>query len=279
MIGAVSGFGARVGGGIGSTLMQWTLLTRTEPRQRAMLAEQPMVKREVAYLRQALPAVDSAEELVKDDRLLKAVLTAFGLEEQAYAKALVRKVLESDLSDPRSFANRISDPRFKELAASFNFKALGGLKPDDPKFVEALANRVLTQRFEEQAGESNEALRLGLYFRRKAGGLSNWYQVLADPALAKVVRTALGLPESIARVNVDRQVEEMKDRFDLAKFNDAKELDGFLKRFVTLWDISGQGAPQQAASPLVGLFSVGGGQPGRTGLDPSTLLAASRLRR
>jgi len=37
-----------------------------------------------------------------------------------YAKAFMKKVLESDLTDTDSFANKLTDSRYKTFAASFN---------------------------------------------------------------------------------------------------------------------------------------------------------------
>ncbi|MFM2045607.1 MAG: hypothetical protein RLY86_4183, partial [Pseudomonadota bacterium] len=262
--------------GAGTSLAQWRLLKRTADTQMRLLADQPPVQRDVAYFRARIGTVEGAEDLVADDRLLRFAATAFGMEDQAYAKALLRKVLDSDLNDPRSFANRLSDGRYKEMASAFNFRRFGGAKPDIPAFVQQVVDRYMTQRFEEQAGRSNEALRLGLYFERKAAGVQNWYQVLADPALARVARTALNLPEATARTDIDRQVAALRDRFDIAKLQDRGEVGKLVERFMVLTDVQGGGRTDRAAGPLATLFNPGGG---RMVLDPGTILAASRLRR
>jgi len=265
---------------MGSSLLQWRLLNRTKDRQMAMLANQPQIRREVAEFRKTLPLVSSAEELVKNEKAYRVTMVAFGLEDQIYARALVRKVLESDLSDPKSFAMRMSSVRFRELAAAFNFNTLGDGRPKDPAFAQHIVDRFLVQRFEEQAGQSNEALRFGLYFDRKAAGLTSWYHVLADPALAKVARTALGLPEEAAQVPVDRQVDLLKDRYDIARFQDPVERARFLDRFMTLHDVAyGGPAGAAAASPVLGLFAPPGQAPVISGLSPASLLAAATLRR
>jgi Protein of unknown function (DUF1217) len=43
---------------------------------------------------------------------------AFGLSDMMNAKALIRKVLEGGISDPKSLANTLNDPRYKALAAT-----------------------------------------------------------------------------------------------------------------------------------------------------------------
>jgi hypothetical protein len=78
-----------------------------------------------------------------------------------------------------------------------------------------MVDKYLRQTLEEQAGDDNEGVRLALYFERKAESISNFYEVLADPALAQVVRTSLGLPDSIASADIDKQVEMIADRIDI----------------------------------------------------------------
>jgi Protein of unknown function (DUF1217) len=45
----------------------------------------------------------------------------YGLEDMAYAKAFMEKVLQSDLSDSKSFANTLIDERYRDFAAAFSF--------------------------------------------------------------------------------------------------------------------------------------------------------------
>ena len=58
---------------------------------------------------------------MKDYRLYHYAMKAYGLEDMAYAKAFMKKVLESDLSDPKSFVNKLIDKRYREFAAAFSF--------------------------------------------------------------------------------------------------------------------------------------------------------------
>jgi hypothetical protein len=45
--------------------------------------------------------VKSVDDLLKNDRLYQYAMKAHGLEDMTYAKAFMKKVLESDLSDPK----------------------------------------------------------------------------------------------------------------------------------------------------------------------------------
>ena len=55
-------------------------------------------------------------------------MKAAGLEDMTYAKAFVKKVLLSDLNDEKSFANKLTDKRYVELAKTFNFDTKGQVK-------------------------------------------------------------------------------------------------------------------------------------------------------
>ena len=104
----------------------------------------------------------------------------------------------------------------------------------------------IRQTLEEDAGQQNEGVRLALYFSRKAGDISNFYQVLADPALSKVVRTALSLPESFASADIDKQVQLFESKLDVEDFKDPQKLEKFLTRFTSLWEISNPSAGSSA---------------------------------
>ncbi len=61
--------------------------------------------------------------LLADTQLLRATLASVGLEKDVGNTYFLQRVLESDVTDPDSFANRLSDPRYLELATAFEFAA------------------------------------------------------------------------------------------------------------------------------------------------------------
>ena len=64
---------------IGSTLQDLTLLRGSYDRQVALVRETPSAQREIAYFKENIGKVTSAEQFMKDDRLYRFVLEAFGL--------------------------------------------------------------------------------------------------------------------------------------------------------------------------------------------------------
>ena len=115
-------------------------------------------------------------------------------------------------------------------------------------------------------------MRLALYFERKASGIDSYYDILADPALAQVVRTALGLPQAIATADIDKQVDLMKARFDIEDFQDPEKLSDFIERFTSLWEIDNPSSTVQTS--IAALF----GQPVEFGISTDVLLTIARMK-
>ncbi|MDF3606488.1 DUF1217 domain-containing protein [Paracoccus sp. DMF-8] len=96
----------------------WKLLERTADAQRQALTNEPQMQISRDYFTAGAENVNSADDLISDYRMLKVALTAFGLENDIRNKAFIKKVLESDLTDEKSFANKLgSGPIDFRLAA------------------------------------------------------------------------------------------------------------------------------------------------------------------
>jgi hypothetical protein len=85
------------------------------------VASQATVSRDSAYYKENINKVTSVDDFMSDYKLYSYAMKAYGLEDMTYAKAFMKKVLESDLSDSASFANSLSDTRYTEFAAAFKF--------------------------------------------------------------------------------------------------------------------------------------------------------------
>src|SRR5690242_4019011 len=101
-----------------STYQDLKLVEGTYDRQIATFRAQPANARDIDYFQKNIGKVKSADDLMKDYRLYSFVMRAFGLESQIYARALMKKVMSEGVTDPKSTANRMNDPRFKELATT-----------------------------------------------------------------------------------------------------------------------------------------------------------------
>ena len=110
-----------------STYLSFRLYTQDLPKSLARTASQTQVARDIQYYRDNIGKVTSVDQFLKDNRLFTVAMKAAGLDDLITAKAFMRKVLESDLSDPKSFANKLADTRYASFAKSFNFTTTGSV--------------------------------------------------------------------------------------------------------------------------------------------------------
>ncbi|MCY0095540.1 DUF1217 domain-containing protein [Hoeflea ulvae] len=104
-----------------TSYQSYTFYTRDMNETLRRAAADPIVTREAQYYRDTIGSITSVDEFLADDRVYAYAMKAYGLEEMAYAKAFIRKVLESDLTDTGSFANLLTDVKYKNLAAAYDF--------------------------------------------------------------------------------------------------------------------------------------------------------------
>lgn len=198
----------------------WKVFERSAANQLDAFARQTSVRRELAYFRENIAGVADASDLVADRRLLAVALGAFGLDDEIGKRALVRRVLDEGTDDPRSFANRMNDPRWKAFAAAFGFGDLSGPKTGSIAFREEIAVRYIERAFERAVGEGDANFRLALNFRREAKAIASganadrigWFQILGQKPLRAIVEAAFGLPASTASLDIDRQREMFEEK-------------------------------------------------------------------
>ena len=225
-----------------TTLASYQLATGNIDRSLATTAKQPQVARETEYYLDNIQNVKSIDDLLADDRLFKYAMKAWGLQDMDFAKAFMRKVLTEGIDSNKAFANTLADPRYKEFAKAFNFKLYGETTTRWEDARQGTVDRYMRQTVEEDAGSQNEGVRLALYFERKASSITTPLSVLADKALLQVVQTALGLPQTMSLLDIDRQAEMIKNRIDVEDFKDPAKVKSFLTRFSAMWDVNNSSA-------------------------------------
>jgi hypothetical protein len=104
-----------------STFLSYDLVSRDIQTSLKRVSQQTDVSREATYYKENIGKVTSVDEFLDDYRLYSYAMKAYGLEEMTYATAFMRDVLESDLSDDDSFANKLADKRYRDFATAFNF--------------------------------------------------------------------------------------------------------------------------------------------------------------
>ena len=106
-----------------STYTSYNLIAKDMLKSLNRTAGETINAREAAYYKENIGKVASVDAFLDDYRLFSYAMKAYGLEDMLYAKAFMHKVLESDLSDPNSFANKLTDERYRGFASAFSFTA------------------------------------------------------------------------------------------------------------------------------------------------------------
>jgi len=234
-----------------STVASYKLLTQNFDKSLARVRAAPDVNRETGYYLATIGKIKTIEEFLANDRVFAYAMKAFGLKDMIYAKAFVKKVLTDGIDSANSFTNQLTDPRFKELATAFNFKSLGATTTIFERTQKGVVDKYLQVQLEEQAGSTNEGVRLALYFRRKAPDITTAYSILGDAALYKVAQVALGLTPSSNANSLDMQAEIIKNKIDLENLDDPVVLNKFLTRFTTLWEVKNGTAAATAPALII----------------------------
>jgi len=229
--------------------------------------------KETAYYSDNIGHIKTIDQFLHKDneRLLLYALQAFGLEASFGDKELLTKMLEGGTEDPDSPANKHENESWAQFVKSFDFAGLGEEATTYNRALRPSVDKYVRQKLEEDTGQQSEGVRLALYFQRKAGTITNAYEILADKALAEVVRTYLGLPDAIAQMDVDKQAKLIEDRLNLEDLQDPAKVEKFITRFTAMWDVNNSSASQ---SPVLALF-----QPVEYGISVDSLMAIATLKR
>lgn len=197
-------------------------LSQTDEAQAATkYAATPAVANEIAYVKQQIAQMKSPDDLTSNYRVMKFVLSAYGLDSQIQYTGLIKQVLQSDLSDTNSLANALKDPRFKQLATALNIQATGISTLQQSSTLDAITSKYVTNEYEKSFDSQNPAVHQALYFLRNITSATDVYSILGDATLRKVVTTTLGLPDSIAVQPIESQAALISSRLDITQFTGA----------------------------------------------------------
>lgn len=234
-----------------STYASYNLLTKDLTKTLARTAKEPDVKRETDYYNAHIGNIKSIDDFLKNDRVYRYAMKAYGLSDLTYAKGLIRKVLEGGVSDSKSVANQMSDPRFKALAKAFDFQAFGEATTNTQAVQKDTVDNYVRQQLETEAGSSNEAVRLALYFKRNAANVTSPYGILADKALLQVYQTAFDISPMTSAQDIEVQAANVKKKLDVKDLQDPAKVDKIIQKFTAKWDISNN----QNTDPVLSLFN------------------------
>lgn len=268
----------------------WKVFERSAARQKAAFEDQAAVQRDLAYFKEKISSIRSPEDLVRDRRLLSVALGAFGLEDEIDKKAFVRRALDDGVLDPRSFANRLNDTRWRSFATAFSAENLALGRFDLSSAREDVAARFIERAFERSVGDVDPNFRLAMNFRREAKAIASsanadrvgWLQIMGQRPLRAVVEAALGLPSSIVNLDIDRQRLAFEQKSEAVfgtaspkAFLEDANVEQALRRFFARSEVEeGPGANTRGAAAL----SLLGGSALSAGAQIGLLISNASIR-
>ncbi|ATG36289.1 hypothetical protein PhaeoP23_02164 [Phaeobacter piscinae] len=216
-----------------------------------------------------LAGYEQPQQFVFDFDAFEAGLDVFNISERELDFDVMIKAFESDLSSEISYANLHRDPNLKAMAHAFAFNPGGSDHTYPAGFAQEIADLYKDRNFEIAIGESDPNMRLALSLERElqsiadAGGSedAHWFGIIGSPPLKSMFETALGLPASFGQLDVDRQVNEMKERAQTsfgtthpADLLETEKLDEFRNRFLLLSGLNSDQAANGFSDPIFTLF-------------------------
>lgn len=170
-----------------STFIDYNLIVRDMKRSIQRTSEQVLVARETEYYKANIGNVTSIDEFLDDYRLYAYAMKAHGLEDMTYATAFMRKVLESDLNDDNSYANMLTDERYRNFAMAFSFSQSTEVVQSDAQEDEliGLYNQSIANQDDDVRADT-------AYFNAVIDTVTNVDQLWQNEKLKDYVLTAFG---------------------------------------------------------------------------------------
>lgn len=204
-----------------SGVVGWNFLQSTYDRQFEAFTQDPVLERDNEYFLENIGNVSTAEELIGDYRLLQTALDAFGLGDEIYKTAMIQRVLEDGTTADDNLASQLGDDRWVSFSEAFGFGAGETLLTTSQTDMQNVVFTRETQAFEEAVGEQDITLRYAMYAEREVPALAaeeensvdtNIYNILGNTPLREYFETILNLPTAFGLIDIDQQLEIMKER-------------------------------------------------------------------
>jgi RNase H-fold protein (predicted Holliday junction resolvase) len=226
-----------------------------ETQDLKITAAQPAVQHAITAFTNAVNSAKSVTQLLSNPAVMNVLLTANNMSDQIGYTALATQALTSDLSNPNSLANQLTDTRWKTLAATYNFAANGLQAIQNPAAIASIAAAYTKATWEKNEDSVTPGLSNALAFKAQASTITSVDQILGNPTFHTVVTTALGIPEQIAFQDLGTQENAITSRVDIKRFQDPKFVESFTQRYL----IANNGSSTASAPDLTTLAVQGQG--------------------
>lgn len=210
----------------GSGVAGYSFVNRTREAQQNLFEQNPLVTRETTQFSDRIKDVETSEELMADRTLLKVALGAFGLDEDLNNRAFIKRILDSDLEDTASLANRLADKRYLAFAQAFNFAGEGGASLPEARTADELSSKLATLQSADDLLSDRSLLRASLEKFGLESNISNTY------FLKQVLESDLSDENSFANRMPDERLVDFAETFNFFKKDQEKsQLDVIVNSF------------------------------------------------
>lgn len=216
----------------GSPVAALAAAQSNEAAQVAATEKQPAVVTAMAAYTKAVNSGRNLQDLLSDPTVVNVLLTANGMQDQIGNTGLAKQVLLSNLSDPNSLANVMTDTRWKTLAETYNLQANGVKALQSPSVIAAITKGYAQMTWETTQDAATPGLSDALTFIQQASSVTSVDQLLGNATVRKVVTVALGIPQQIAFQSLTAQENAIASRLDVKKFQDPTFVQSFAQRFL-----------------------------------------------
>ncbi len=205
---------------------------QTETSAVKQTAAEPAVKVAIAQFTQAVNSATSVNQLLANPAVMNVLLTAAGMTDQIGNTALATQVLTSNLNDPNSLANTLTDTRWQSLAQTYNFAANGLKALQNPATIAAVTNGYAQITWENSQDSVTPGLSNALAFIQQASTITSVDQLLSNPVVRDVVTTAYNIPEQIAFQSINAQEQAITNKLNISQLQDPKFVQTLAQQYL-----------------------------------------------
>ncbi|MFA5955778.1 DUF1217 domain-containing protein [Hyphomicrobium sp.] len=187
-----------------STYLLYQSYAANLPKTLARIGAQSDVSNAAKYYQDNIGKVSSVDDFLNNPRLFSYAMTAYGLSDFNYAKAFMKKVLTSDLSDSSSFVNHLTDPRFLTFAKAYQFSTEGTIATQ-PVVVQNSSDEddTVDAYTQTQVNKGTAASTEATYYQANIGNITSVDQLMSNPRLLNFAVSAYGLnPDLVSKTTI-----------------------------------------------------------------------------
>lgn len=236
------------------TLTALKLIDSTEETQLELIRNSSQHARAIEHFKENIADIETVDQLMEDQDLYAFVMRAFDLEDQIFGKAMIEKILKSNIEEDDALVNRLTDTRFQEMYNELGFgtDGEGNLNTILTSWQNRMVDRYVERQFINNAWDGNETVGTVLEARNSAENIENAYDILTNSTLTSFFQTALGLPSAMSGLDIDKQVEILNSKIDYDRMSDPEYIEELETKYVAITEaLSGSAASSSAAVQML----------------------------